>query len=550
MSNSDGSGTFGLSIPAVLGSLAMIVGLVVVGTWVMSGGETDTPVAADPAQDAPALVAADDGVPRLPPPATYTPKDNTIEIEISEYAGYAGLVAANGGLAPNPDSWFAKNAGFSVKLTLSEEDAWGSVNSGRIAGSVTTVDVLPLYGRQLDVVVPVQIGFSRGADAIVVREGIQRLNDLRGKVLVAQQFGESEFFLRYLAQETNIPVVTVDTPVAAKPDAINIAFAEDAFAAGDVFAGDDSGAFAGCVTWEPKTSEVVKNSAGKARVLASNRNLLVIADILMLNRGFAEKNPAMVRGLVEGLLVGNALVRDTPDRAIPTVARAFQWSEAETRTQLAAVHLSNLPENVAFFSGEIDMAGSYSGIFQSSVLAYGRDIVRDATNPERFLNLTALEALKTDSRFVGQSIAIAPIRVQGAGAVEDDPLLSKDIRFLFEPNSSKLDMTSAENLENLKALKRLLTVSPGSTLVLRGHVDDGQRKEFRKSGGDSFVREMALKAVALSTERAKEVERQLVLIERVDESRVEPVGIGWDQPVSATNPELNRRVEAQWFTLE
>ena len=36
----------------------------------------------------------------------------------SEYAGYAGLIAANGGLAPNPSSVFAKH-GFQVKLTIS-----------------------------------------------------------------------------------------------------------------------------------------------------------------------------------------------------------------------------------------------------------------------------------------------------------------------------------------------------------------------------------------------------------------------------------------------
>ena len=34
-------------------------------------------------------------VPRLVAPGAYTPKDNVVEIELSEYAGYAGLIAAN-----------------------------------------------------------------------------------------------------------------------------------------------------------------------------------------------------------------------------------------------------------------------------------------------------------------------------------------------------------------------------------------------------------------------------------------------------------------------
>src|SRR4051812_6076563 len=34
-------------------------------------------------------------VPKLDPPGAYQPKGDTIEIELSEYAGYAGLIAAN-----------------------------------------------------------------------------------------------------------------------------------------------------------------------------------------------------------------------------------------------------------------------------------------------------------------------------------------------------------------------------------------------------------------------------------------------------------------------
>ena len=75
-----------------------------------------------------------------------------------------------------------------------------------MAASATTVDVLAVYGRQFQVVVPVQIGFSRGADGIVVRKDIKRINDLKGKILAASQFTEADFFIRYLAQEAGLGV--------------------------------------------------------------------------------------------------------------------------------------------------------------------------------------------------------------------------------------------------------------------------------------------------------------------------------------------------------
>ena len=43
------------------------------------------------------LVETQTEIPALAAPAAYQPKDNTVDVELSEYAGYAGLIAANGG---------------------------------------------------------------------------------------------------------------------------------------------------------------------------------------------------------------------------------------------------------------------------------------------------------------------------------------------------------------------------------------------------------------------------------------------------------------------
>ena len=314
-------------------------------------------------------------VPKLSPPAAFQLKDNIVPIEISEYAGYAGLIAANGGLEPTENSVFFKQHGFKVKLTVSEDENWSELNEGKIGASVTTVDVLAAYGRQLHAVVPAQIGYSRGADALVVRADIKRINDLKGKVVATAQFTEVDFFIRYLAQEAGLGVSTLASLDAApNPDRINLVYTEEAFAAGDLFLAEvksGKNRIAGCLTWEPKVSEVVEASGGKAHVLTTNRNLLIVADVLVVHRGLAEQNPQIVAGLVHGLLEGNRMVRDRQAEYLDVVGRAFKWSRDDTKAELASVHLSNLPENLAFFSGEIDEAGSFPGIYQSAVYAYG-----------------------------------------------------------------------------------------------------------------------------------------------------------------------------------
>ena len=587
-----GSGS-GLTLLGKLVSFLLIVGLIALGVFVFNrsrgggdakprgsggdvvrtgdtsgGGEAEGNGGGGEAPPEPApeeLAETQTSVPTLDAPAPYRPQGDTIVVELSEYAGYAGLIVANGGLAPNDNSLFFKKHGFKVHLTLSEESSWSKLNRGEMAASATTADVLAVYGKQFRVTVPAQIGFSRGADGIVVRQGINRINDLRGKVLTAEQFTETDFFIRYLAQEAGLGVnMMPDLSALPDPSKVNLVFCQDAFAAGDLFERElkeGRNRIAGCVTWAPKTTDVVEASGGKAKLLTTNKNLLIIADILIVNEGFAKANPKMVAGLVDGLLEGNRMVRDNPDQHLDLITKAFNtgkdpvkdkddlWDAPSTKEELAKVHLSNGPENLAFFSGAIDAAGSFPMIYQSAVYSYGRPLVTDAPPPSRFIDLTHLQAMDKAGAFENQRVAIQPISSSGTAAVESNPLLSKDIRFFFLPNSAKLDLSKPENLDKLTSIKELLTISPGSQILLQGHVDNARVAEFRQQGGERMVRQMALEAVKLSEDRAKEIQRLLIEQHKVEAARLTIHGKGWDEPVSDVSEE-NRRVEVQWFLVE
>ena len=537
-------------------SIVLVLGLVALGAYMLkrgSGDEGGGSAGTESAEGAPEVAEVQVTVPTLSQPGPVQFKDNIVPIEISEYAGYAGLIAANGGLEPTENSVFFKNHGFKVKLTISEDENWSELNEGKIAASVTTADVLAVYGKQLHAVVPAQIGFSRGADGLVVRKDIKRINALKGKVIATAQFTEVDFFIRYLAQEAGLAVHPLgsldDTP---HPDRVNLIYTDDGFSAGDLFLADiksGKNRLAGCVTWEPKVSEVVQGSGDQAHVLTTNRNLLIVADVLIVHKGFAEQQPKIVAGLVQGLLEGNRMVRDRPESYLDVVGRAFKWSREDTRQELSQVHLSNLPENLAFFSGAIDEAGSFGGIYQSAVLAYGSDLVRDPPDAGKFVDLAHLQSIDKGGLFKEQKVAIAPIRLASSASVESNPLLSKDIRFLFEPNSSTLDLSNQDNIRNLEAIKKLLQVSPGSTVLLRGHVDNARIEEFRKLGGEAQVRLQALRATELSKNRASEIRRLLIERYQVDPKRLDVVGRGWEEP-SGPDSALNRRVEVHWFTIE
>jgi NitT/TauT family transport system substrate-binding protein len=566
ISRFDGRRRRGSALGNVITVLCLL-GLIGLGAWLwwsrQQGAQTQTatttareeaPTAADAGDsEAPAPIEPVSGSPALEAAAPYVPKDDVLQIDVSEYAGYGGLIVANGGLEPNPESFFAKQYGFRVKISMSESETWSPLNNGRLAATSTTADALAVLGRSFEAVVPVQIGYSRGADMVVVDRGVTGINQLAGRVLAASQFNESEFFIRYLAAEAGVPVAVL-RDLDARPPAgqLGLVFYEDAFVACDAYAHElarPQPRLNGCVGWTPRTDEVVEASNGKAKVLVSNRNLLVVADVLAVNKGFAKANPDKVRGLVHGILEGNRLLRDQQAAHLAVVARAFNWTEDEARDELSRVHLANLPENRAFFAGTIDSAGSFGGIFQSSVLAYG-SVIRNPTDPARFADTGALEALAKQGLYADQKIAIAPIKTASQGALEGDPLLSKDIRFFFEPNSATLDADSTQNLEYLDVIKRFLQVSPGSTVVLRGHVDNAMIDEFRRQGGEALVKSMALRAMELSRQRALAVSEALRKRHAgIDASRIEALGRGWEEP-AGPDSNLNRRVEVQWFTLE
>ncbi len=251
------------------------------------------------------------------------------------------------------------------------------------------------------------------------------------------------------------------------------------------------------------------------------------------------------------------MVTENPDGNADLIAKAFtskdsKWDHAKAIDELKKVHLSNLPEQLAFFAGGVSQGGSFAGIYQSAVESYGEKLIPNPPDADYFVSLDALKKAQTSGTYSSQTASILPIAGGNAAMVEVDPVLSKDIRFLFEINSSKLDMTDKDNLKSLAAIKRIMDVAPGSRIIIVGHVDPGKNSAASaRWPGQELVDSTAKVAMELvRSRRATEVMQQLIDHEHADPTRLERIGKGWTQPVSDTNGDLNRRVEIQWFTLE
>ncbi len=487
--------------------------------------------------------------PVLADPGEYQMKDGIVEIDISQYAGYSGLIVANRGLDPNPDSYFSKTLGLKVRLSISESDSSDAINSGKVAAGATTVDVLAVQGPQFQVTTPVLMSYSRGADGIIVRSDINTLNDLKGKSVAIQQNCEAEFFLRYFVREAGIPA-RYQATLSEKPDpaSVNLVCYEDPFLAGDAFVQELAGQrrLAGCVTWAPKTTEIVQQAKGAARQLVDNSNFLLIADILVVNRLFAEKNAKVVAALTQGILWGNQQVVTQPAQHLPVISAAFDWSPEQTRTELEKVHLANFPENVAFFTDDLDQGGSFPDIFLVAQGCY-EHIIQAQDDPAPFHDPKPLTSLRANPLFANERVNIAPKR-RGAVTVET-PILNKQIHFRFLPEQAVLDGKGGFNDVQLKGMEQILRFSVGASIILVGHVDPSQKQRMQEQGGQALLREASDAATRLSIKRAKAIQEMLVNTYHVDPSRIKTKGEGWNRPISA-KPEENMRVEMNLLTVE
>jgi NitT/TauT family transport system substrate-binding protein len=121
----------------------------------------------------------------------------------------------------------------------------------------------------------------------------------------------------------------------------------------------------------PKTTEVVEQAGGKAPLLTTNRNLLIVADLLVVNRGFAQANPKTGRRPrrrpARGQPDGPRQPRRPPRRHRQGVQVGPQRGAGGAGEGAPLEPAGEL----AFFRGDIDAAGSFGGIYQSAVYAYG-----------------------------------------------------------------------------------------------------------------------------------------------------------------------------------
>jgi len=295
-------------------------------------------------------------IPKLAPPAAYQPKDNVIDIELSEYAGTRDssprtAVSIQATIRSSRRSMLqgANQTQRRGKLVRAEQR--------KDAASATTV----MFSRFMGGNLPSRCrcrSDSRARGCIVVRKDVKRVNDLKAKSL-RRRSSPRAIFHPLSRAGGGLGIICWPIQGRARREKLNLVYCSDAFVAGDTFpcrlAGGRKSAGWLC-DMEPKTTEVADGSGGKAHVLTTNKNLLIVADIFIVNKSFAQAQPKIVEGSWPACSKATNSCATIPTRSSMSSARRSVGSrEDEKRTRESAS--LEWPENLAFFSGRSTRLG-------------------------------------------------------------------------------------------------------------------------------------------------------------------------------------------------
>lgn len=259
--------------------------------------------------------------------------DTPVTIGISGWTGFAPLTLAD------KAGIFKKN-GLDVTLKrVPQQSRHLAIASGDLQCAATTVETyLSWNAAGVAVKQIVQLDKSYGADGIAVRQGINKISDLKGKTIGVDAPGTSSYFLLAWMLDKN-GMSMKDVKVATMgPDAAAHAF----------IAGQNDAA----VSYEPYLSSI-RQSPDKGKILATTLDYPMVMDTLGCTPDFLAKNPIAAQALVNSYFEALAMIKREPDKANDIMGAAVKETGKQFAEEASYLRWQDLDQNRKFFGGEI-----------------------------------------------------------------------------------------------------------------------------------------------------------------------------------------------------
>ena len=479
------------------------------------------------------------------------PKDGKIAVDskagkpdlivaYNTFTGVEGLVLMNGGMEPNENSPLYKN--FGIKLLIKQMDAVKDTRSGLHSGDLDlvycTTDALSVEmgsGSELladNVVQIMQVNQSHGADAIVVRKGIDDVAGLKRKKVAYAVGTASHTLLLNVLESSGLKMADIDGYQVG-----------DGVEAANAF---KNGKCDAAVVWAPDDEDCVASQAGAKVLVSSAVASQIIADGLLVKQTVLKQKHDLIVKLVKAWLQGNARVNNDANakkEANALFAKGFKFPEDVAAKSANKVYFSNLGDNVNFFG----LNSTFTGMTGDRM--YGRMAIKYtevglAKSPAPWRNVSdpsVIQELMNDKDLTGDNAQVAA-KVEGFKSATPEVKTqasqsSKIISLEFPTNSAQLNEDDKVLID--REIKELAQGFAGAYIRVEGNTDNV---------GTTAINDK------LSLNRATAVVNYLVNEHKFDQNKFIIVGNGPKKPVAGCEDNAtedcrgkNRRTEFQFI---
>ncbi|MBC7707198.1 MAG: ABC transporter substrate-binding protein [Rhodoferax sp.] len=261
-------------------------------------------------------------------------QDTKVTIAISGWTGFAPLTLAT-------EAGIYKKHGLDVTIKkVPQKDRHLVLASGDAQCAATTVETWVGWNAAGVATTQIfQLDKSYGADGMVVKPGIVKISDLKGKTVAADAPGTSTYFaLAWMLKKNGLSIKDVKV-VNLSPQA-----AANAFVAGssDLDAG---------MTYEPYLSAVrAKPEAGK--IIATTLDYPMVMDTFGCTPKFLAENPKAAKALADGYFDALDMIKAESKKSNDIMGADVKQSGDDFAKSAGYLRWQDRAANQKFFAGE------------------------------------------------------------------------------------------------------------------------------------------------------------------------------------------------------
>ena len=261
-------------------------------------------------------------------------QETKLNIGISGWTGFAPLTLAK-------EAGLFKKHGLDVTIKkIPQKDRHLAIASGDIQCAATTVETWIVWNANGVATTQIfQLDKSYGADGMVVKPGIQKIADLKGKTVAASAPGTAPYFtLAWFLAKNGLTLKDV-----------NIVNLEPQAAANAMIAGNND--IDAAMTYEPYMGAVrAKPEAGK--IIATTLDYPMVMDTFGCTPKFLADNPKAAKGLADAYFDAVAMIKSDPKKSFEIMGADVKQSAEQFEASQKFLRWQDREANLKFFAGE------------------------------------------------------------------------------------------------------------------------------------------------------------------------------------------------------